>query len=210
MADEWFRSPDWSEDAREEFEQRLRRARPYNRAQYLRIKGLALAEAGDLEAARKLWLRVINSTEELAQFQQPGALEHLGDSYVTDDPALADHYYRRLLAEHPTRSGTTATQHIKLAELLLDRGSANDLDEAAELLIRWAHEADLPFPNAHFRWQLAAIRLAEASGDREAAREAAQRALDLAARGAVFPRHKTVGVVHADKGTLKNLRNLAR
>ena len=46
-------------------------------------------------------------------------------------------------------------------------------------------EADLPFPNAHFRWQVAAVRLAEARGDRAAAREAARRALDLAARASV-------------------------
>jgi len=210
MADDWFRSPDWSREAQDDFERRLLRARAYNQAQYLRIKGLALEEAGHVKGARELWLRVLGSSDELAGLQHSGALEHLGDSYSTEDPAVAQHYYRRLLAEHPTLNGTTATQHIKLAELLLDRGSANDLDEAAELLIRWTREADLPFPNAHFRWQLAAIRLAEATGDREAAQEAARRALNLAERGPVFPRHKAVGLVHTDARTLRKLRKLAK
>jgi hypothetical protein len=66
-------------------------------------------------------------------------------------------------------NGTTATQHIKLAELLLDRGSAGDMEEAAELLDRWSREAHVPFPDAHFRYQLAAVRLAEVQGDRGAA-----------------------------------------
>lgn len=137
-------------------------------------------------------------------------MEHLGDSYVVQQPATAERYYRQILAEHPSLSGTTATQHIKLAELLLDRGSAKDLDEAGDLLDRWKREAaDMPFLNAHFRWELAAIRLAEATGDREAVREGAQRALDLAARGPVFSRHKTVGVVDADNQTLERLRSLA-
>ena len=80
MADDWFRSPDWSPIAQAEFEARLSRARPYNRAQYLRIKGLALAEAGEKRGARQLWERVLESTEELATTQQASALEHLGDS----------------------------------------------------------------------------------------------------------------------------------
>jgi hypothetical protein len=148
MDDDWFRSPDWSADAREDFEQRLRRARIYNRAQYLRIKGLALADAGEVAAARELWLRVVEDTDELAGGHKAGALEHLADSYSAEDSPIAETYYRRLLTEHPSLNGTTATQHIKLAELLLNRGSPRDLNEAAELLIRWADETHLPLPNA--------------------------------------------------------------
>lgn len=210
MNREWFRSPDWTAEAREDFEARLGRVRAFNRPQYLRIKGLALAEASEVDGARQLWLRVLDSSDELAGLQQPGTLEHLGDSYSREDPVLAERYYRRLLAEHPALNGTTATQHIKLAEILIDRGSPADLREATELLIRWTDEAHLPFPNAHFRWQLAAIRLAEATGDREGARDAARRALDLAGRGPVFSRHKTVGVVDADERTLRKLRKLAK
>lgn len=53
---------------------------------------------------------------------------------------LAEHYCRRLLNEHPTANGTTALQQIKLAELLLDRGSEADLEEVDELLSRWVSE----------------------------------------------------------------------
>ena len=75
MADEAFRSPDWREEARGDFEQRLRRARPYNRAQYLRINGLALSEVGEVQGARQLWLRVLEGTDDPGRAQHAGALE---------------------------------------------------------------------------------------------------------------------------------------
>jgi len=83
------------------------------------------------------------------------------------------------------------------------------LKEAAQLLFQWPEVASIPFPNAHFRWNLAVIELAEATGNREAAVEAARRALDLADRGPVFPRHKTVGVAHPDHQVLDRLKRLA-
>jgi tetratricopeptide (TPR) repeat protein len=210
MEDEWFRSPRWSEADRAEFEARLARARKYNRAQYLRIKGLALSDAGEIEGARELWTRVLADDGEFSTLEGFTAMEHLGDSYSEDDPTLAEDHYRRLLNDNPTLKSTTRTQHIKLAELLIRRGDEQALEEAAELLIQWPAVARLPFPSAHFRWNLAVIDLAEATGDRETAVEAARRALELADRGPVFPRHKTVGVVHAEHRTLARLRSLAK
>jgi len=128
VADDWLRSPDWSPDAQSDFEARLSRARPYNRAQYMRIKGLALADAGEKCGARHLWERVLESTEELATSQQASALEHLGDSYAKDDPAAAEDYFRRLLAEHPSLNGTSHTVEISLAELLIDKGDRPSME----------------------------------------------------------------------------------
>jgi hypothetical protein len=67
----------------------------------------------------------------------------------------------------------------------------------------------MPFPDDHFRWNLAIIRLAEGSEDQAAVREAARRALTLAERGPVFARHPTVGLVDADRATIKGLQELA-
>ena len=93
---------------------------------------------------------------------------------------------------------------------LIRRGDGKALEDAAELLIQWQEVARIPFPSAHFRWNLAVIDLAEKTGDRQTAVEAARRALDLADRGPVFPRHKTVGVVDAEHQTLERLRGLAK
>ena len=210
MDDEWFRSRGWGEADRTDFEARLARSRGYNRAQYLRIKGLALRDAGEISGARSLWLRVLADDGEFSTMEGFAALEHLGDSYFEDNPMLAVDYYRRLLADNPGLNSTTATQHIKLAELLIRRGDERDLKEAAQLLFQWPEVARIPFPNAHFRWNLAVIELAEATGNRETAVEAARRALNLADRGPVFPRHKTVGVVDADHQVLDRLKRLAK
>lgn len=210
MAEDWFRSPDWSPEARADFEARLSRARPFNRAQYMRIKGLALAEAGEKRGARQLWERVLESTEELAIGQQASAFEHLGDSYAADDPAAAERYFRRLMTEHPTLNGTSHTVEISLAELLIDKGDRNSIEEALALLNSFLERGTSHFPNVLFRWHLALIRVAEATGDHETVQRAASTALDLAGRGPVFSRHKTVGVVRSDAKTLKRLRKLAK
>jgi hypothetical protein len=210
VAGDWFRSPDWSPDAQADFEARLMRARPYNRAQYLRIKGLALAEAGWAREARRLWERVLESTDELAASQQASAMEHLGESYEQDDPAIAEDYFRRLLVEYPTLNGTSHTVEISLAELLIDRGGRASIEEALALLNSFLERGTAQLPSVLFRWHLALIRIAQATGDEETLRRAARTALDLAGRAPVFARHQTVGVVHADTATVKRLRELAR
>ena len=209
VAGDWFRSPDWSPDAQADFEARLRRAHAGNRAQYTRIKGIALRESGQLDAARGLWLRILEN--DLGHgFEQASTIEHLADSYLEQDPTTAEHYYRRLLAEHPELNGTTATAEISLAELLIDKGDAVNTEEALALLNSFLERATSQFPNVLFRWHLALIRIAQATGEKETVRRAARTALDLAGREPVFPRHKTVGVVHADNWTLKRLRKLAK
>jgi len=209
VADDWFRSAEWSEAAREGFEARLRRARPYNRAQYLRIKGLALAEAGEVDAARDLWLRVLQCTDERTAGDRATALEHLGASYANDDPAAAEAFYRRLLTEFPTLKGTSYTVEIALAELLAERGREEDVEEALGLLESFISRGMVQFPDVLFRWHLVLVRLSELTGETDQARRSARAALELANRGPVFSRHKEVGVVRIDRRTLRRLRELA-
>jgi tetratricopeptide (TPR) repeat protein len=209
MADDWFRSPDWSPAAQEDFEARLRRAHEGNRTQYTLIKGIALREAGEVGAARNLWLRILDN-DMGHKFEQASTLEHLGDSFAADDPVAAETYYRKLLAEHPTLNGTTATVEIGLAELLIDNGEPGTLEEALTLLNSFLERQKSQFPNVLFRWHLALIRIAEAQGEKETVQRSARTCLDLASRGPVFPRHKDVGLVKADKVTMKRLQKLAR
>jgi len=51
----------------------------------LRIKALALAEAGHVDAACALWQRVLDS-ESTYDFEKASTLEHLADSYVPENP----------------------------------------------------------------------------------------------------------------------------
>ncbi|MCZ4497530.1 MAG: tetratricopeptide 2 repeat protein [Marmoricola sp.] len=209
MADDWFRSPDWSTDAQADFEARLRRAHAGNRSQYTRIKGIALRESGRIDAARGLWSQILDN--ELGhESEQATTLELMADSYVGQDPTTAERLYRRLLQEHPTLNGTTTTAEISLAELLIEKADSASMNEALALLNSFLERKTAQFPNVLFRWHLALVRIAQATGEKETVRRAAKTALDLAGRGPGFSRHKTVGIVHADAVTLKRLRKLAK
>jgi hypothetical protein len=62
VSDEWYRSSRWGRKDQEEFDAKLQRARPYNRAQYMRLKGLALAGSKrrrERQGAPELLQRVI-------------------------------------------------------------------------------------------------------------------------------------------------------
>lgn len=91
MADEWFRSREWEADDQAEFERRLGRARRAGRGQYLRIKGLALKDAGHVDAARSLWLRVLDDPGY--EIERWAALEHLADLAFEDNPEHTESLY---------------------------------------------------------------------------------------------------------------------
>ena len=209
MAEEWFRSPDWDDTAQVDFEARLGRARPHNRQQYLRIKGLSLRAAGHLSGAVEMLERAANHPGG-ALFESVAAWETLGDMAVArGECQKAELLYRRILAVQTTLSGTTGSVEISLAEILLDRDEGHQIDEAAVLLTRWVERAGLKFNSELFRWQLALIRLAEASGDSETVKRAATDALTLAGRGPQLPGQPDVGLVRADRSTLRRLRKLS-
>jgi len=210
VAEEWFRSPAWDSVARADFEARLARARPGNRQQYLRIKGVSLRAAGELDGAAQLLQRAADYADG-ALFMTVAAWETLADMAAErgDRPA-AEHLYRRILTEQPGLSGTTGSVEISLAEVLLDGGGAERRDEALALLHSWLDRDQIKWASQLFRWHLDLIRVAEATGDTQTVRRAANTALTLAEQGPQLPHHPDVGLVKTDKATLKRLRKLAK
>lgn len=205
MVDEWFRSPAWGPVDRADFEARLGRARKSSRDQYLRIKGLALMEAGEPEGARSLWLRVLDNGGTLGS-QQWATLEHLGDLDFDQAPAEAELRYRELLDTNPTLNGTTQMVEVKLADLLIRTATPAALDEAGRLLGSWAANRHAPFPAQRFDWELIRARWGEVTGREDVMREAARQAVLLLSAPAPFSRHPGVGVVDADSKTVAWLR----
>jgi hypothetical protein len=209
VPDEWFRSPLWTDEARTDFEARLGRARGYNRPQYLKIKAIALREAGLIEPARDLLMRVAEQPE-VHGFEVASAQELLGDlAVLRDEPDEAERFFRWVLTEWPTLNGTSGAVEISLAELLIERNRDTERDEAQALLSSWMDRDGLKFDHTLFRWHLALIALAEQIGDRETIQRAAQTALTLAGRGRQFPKHGDVGLVRTDLATLNRLERLA-
>lgn len=205
MAD-WFRSPAWSDDAQQDFESRLRRARPGSRAQYLRIKAVTLDEHGDSEAAATLLRRIVGEFVD-AWTEVAFAHERLGDLCRTaGDLAGAEGEYREALAVSPSLSGTTGEIHVKLGEVLLQSGKGT-IPEIEQLLTE--AKSHVTFNSTAFRVNVLTARVAAATGDVDRRRHAAAAALDLVGAGPQLPRHRTVGLVHATPLLLSELRAMA-
>jgi hypothetical protein len=194
---DWYRSPAWDAQIEAGFEERLRRARPASRAQYIRIQATYLLESPDpgvREAGRGLLQRVI--AQDPDDIQAKTAMEQLGSS-LADDARLgeAEEALRetlRMCADSSIgRSGTTGTTELRLAEVILAGGDTARIAEAGELL-----DAAQPqvmrlrsFRNVVFRHLLASARVAWLRHD-PAAPQLARDALAVAAETAPsFPRH---------------------
>jgi tetratricopeptide (TPR) repeat protein len=213
---EWFRSPDWSPAAQEDFERRLPRARERNRPQYLRVKALALLESQETDVRASgsgLLDRLIAEYADMAPMEACFAHELLGNAYRREGRLReAESHYRTCMSlARPDRSGTSGLYDLSLIEVLLispeDRTA-----EAAGLLaeVRQYMQTHPMFNNALFRYEVAAARLAKKTGDRQRAAVSAQRALELATIDRPqLPRHPDVGLVRTDDATLKELRLLA-
>lgn len=207
MTDEWFRSPEWTEQARAEFGQRLRRARPTSRAQYLRIKGLALAGAGNNDGAIEL-LRRVTAEYPDEWIQVAPAYESLGALLRAEgDLAGAEAALRSAIEASPTLNATTGEVRIALGEVVLESG-ASRADEVAQLLAESRDDGQLN--TTVFRWNVLSARLAALRGDAEAARIAAEGALALVDAPPQFARHPTVGIARPSDELLAELERLAR
>lgn len=205
MAD-WFRSPDWSDEAQRDFESRLARSRAGNRAQCLRVKAVALDDAGESAAAITLLRRIVRDHSD-AWTEVAFAHERLGDSHrVASDLASAESEYRLALAVSPSLSGTSGEVHLKLGEVLLASGSGTVV-EIEQLLT--AAKSHVTFNSTAFRLNVLTARVAAATGDVERRRNAAATALELVAADPQFSRHPTVGLVDATPSLLSELRTMA-
>jgi tetratricopeptide (TPR) repeat protein len=210
VAVEWFRTSDWGRAARDDFEQRLRRARQWNRPQYLRIKALALAEHGgrrEAEGARELLMRLIeeypDAGDVVIAHEQLAELDEREGRRLT-----ALEHYRAALQLAPERNyyGDAA---LRLPELLIDSGRREQLAEA-EAVLQAVEPADLVFASQRFRYAVARARLARAAENPLEATRYAEAALQVAASTTPdFSRHPTVGLVQPDEATLDEMRELA-
>lgn len=203
--DDWYRTSRWEPDDQADFETRLRRARIASRPQYLRIKGLALEDAGNDEAAEQLWLRTLEEYPE--DMEAVSVPEHLGDMAVRQGRLHdAERLYRRVFKEVPGGSGTSGLVFLSLAELLTATGRPG---EALPLLDTADMELLSTFTSSLFRWHVAHANAALAAGDHATACADAAHALWLAEQPSQYKGHQGVGVVTPDETLLLHLRRLA-
>jgi tetratricopeptide (TPR) repeat protein len=207
VAEHWFRSGEWNAEARADFEVRLARARPSNRAQYIRIKALALMDAGNDPDAESLLERVVRDypdewTEVAPSYESLGILRRR----ARDLPG-AEKAFRAAIMVSPTLSCTTGEVHIELGEVLLE-SNPDRAGEVEQLLREGQPHAKLN--TSVFRWNVLRARLASVQGDATAARAAAEAALALLDAPPQFSRHPTVGLARPPQNLVAELEGIAR
>ena len=191
MPEEWFRTPGWDAAAQEDFEARLRRAKPHNRAQYLRIKAGSLAASGEVDAALTLLERVLNEYDSdvlqapMARCQRAELLEDQGR---LDE---AENEYRQVISIHQQVGHRYGNPELRLAELLLRRGSRLAYQDALNHLL---HELPKMLRTSQrFRGAAVAARMHRELGNREEATSLAVQALQIAEEPQhLLPRHPSL------------------
>lgn len=214
MADEWYRTSAWGDADREIFEEKLRRARPRSRPQYIRLKGLALAgskKRSERKAAPELLQRVIREHSD-DEVQAAMAWADLGWFYEREgDHELGAQAYRRCLEAEAALSGggLHTGSELALAQVIVDASWEDRYSEALVLLDQ-AERAGLTFEVERWRWSITHARIAARTGrTREAATYAREALALLEDSSPDFARHPDVGRIKPDRKTVRELRGLA-
>jgi tetratricopeptide (TPR) repeat protein len=191
------------------FEERLSRATPRHRPQYLRIKASEILDQSDdpeaWDMAASLLRRVIDD--------YPDALDvpmaHVGLAQYHRrlsqwDEALRQ-YQLAIDLTSPRRSGSTGIEEVDMAEVLVERNAPGDNTRALELLASEHLLSQRHFNSTLFRIALCRARAQSRVGMDPSA--AAREALRLASIAEpLLPRHPTVGLVDSDQQTLEELK----
>ncbi len=196
MSDDWYRNDAWGRRDRDDFEARLARARPGNREQYLRIKGLHLLESRR-GARRKAGVELL---ERLIRDYPDAASEVAGAHYLLaahheaagDVHRAADHYRASTEAERGRNHCHGGP--LALASLIAREPSLVSVSEEAEQLLA----SDVPsiMCDQQFTWALAKARLASRRGASAEAAAYASGALWLFGHDhGVSSRHPDVGLI---------------
>ena len=207
---DWFRSESWD---RESFEQRLARARPHSRPQYLKIQGLTFLESGRPELqpiAIELLERVYADESEEAAFERPTAPEYLGQAYeAAEDFQRAASLYLEAI-ERQRAGNQKGTPELRLGAMVVRERLSSYYRTAFEILTDPALDSDAWFDSQRFERAKCVAFLAELLGEQAIARESAADALSIATArtGPQFRRHPTVGLIVTDKATLKALSRI--
>lgn len=212
--DEWYRSAEWAPRARDEFYERLARARPRNRAAYRWIKALSLlsgSEPGNQHAAIGLLTEIL-AMPDAPQHDRVLALSRLGKLALDRGSAgEAERFLRDAIAGKAAGGGTgLGLEEAWLARILVGRGGRAELEEARELLEQASRTVRILI-GPRFEIALIAAKVCAALSDREATRAYARAALDLASPGRPENEYQPAHArVTADAETLRWLETHAR
>jgi tetratricopeptide (TPR) repeat protein len=208
---EWFRRATWTDADREDCNTRLKRSRGTgNKAQYLRVQAIHLAEAGHHQGAIELLDRVFAEFPDriqlaLAHAQKADLLAKLGQI------GAAIQEYRAALQAERDFPNVRMNAWLDFGCLVVEKRLSDFYDEVSHVLQEFREEGGLKFPAIEYRYSAIQSLLADARGDTAMARQFAKQALAEAAKEHSGLRyHPTIGLVGSERNKFESrLRALA-
>lgn len=134
---DWYRKTTWTKDDEEDFFQRLRRSREYNKPQYLRIQAVTLIETLQLElleVAEVLLNKVLddypeNNLDRGHAFYSLGDIYRLNKSYVK-----AIDYYKQAFDFEKIFPNVRTMAYLNYSELIIKTGQVNLYNVVEDIL----------------------------------------------------------------------------
>lgn len=201
--DEWYRGDAWGRKDRERFEEKLARAKPGNREQYLRIKGLGLLQSkrrSRQDAGVELLQRVLRDYPDAWQPERAGAHAHLAEHYeARGELARAVEHYRQAIELERGTNVDHGVTHALGVLLAAHPELAGDPTEASLLLD--VDDSNLIFRSQQFSWTVAQARLAASAGFDDLAAAYAGGAVWL------FEHDEPLTTRHPGIGLIRRVRN---
>ncbi len=201
-SDELFRRTTWTDEDRVDFNARLRRARKYNRPQYLRIQALHLAEVGNHDAAIELldqFVEVDDGSINLAQAQLQRAESLLATG--KDDDAI-DAFRASLDAER-ARPNVQTEAWLLYPWFIVETRNVQLYHEAHDILREFSKLRSPSFPVSDYRFHCAKALLLAHEGHQAQAKTHAQHALAAAdTKHSGYRHHPNLGLVQTTDNTV--------
>ena len=144
---EWYRKKSWTENDKEHFFTKLKRARKDNRAEYLRIQAVELIETDKpklLEVAESLLTQMLNEYPD-EDFSIGSAFDSLGDIYRKQDKTeKAIEFYKNAVDFEKKYPNMKTQAYLGYSELIIKTDKTDKFDFVKKIILERFNEVFIP------------------------------------------------------------------